>query len=611
MKKRCVTIIDKSKRSPYFVWKPRPTFRSIYEEQKYFAEEKTKWIEGVGEVPGSLYFYLQECFIKHRIVPSGHESIERPAVRVASLLIHQAIQQTSKEKKVQGIFKGRGVGLSTEGGGLCNYYAKVHPGSNCIVTSKDQDGIAILFREKIYIPYQHMDKKIRPDELRKSDTKQHCHLRLGVHHMGIGGDEKYSTSTIELRETSNRPTSPQNFSGQGAAFGFYDEFMLHPRKEELLNSSIECLRDPFTKELTGLLLFGGTFEDSMSNEDISGFQKIIENKDIWNCNILFLPFFMSMFLDEAGYPDEKKAYEWWNREYEKIDKDTARARAFIRNNPRTMDDIFDSIKGGRWEDETAEILTLQKQAVIKADVPCPKYNITGLGTSAVAEKNNHGHFWMLEQPKQNCKYISLIDGIATGTEFGSADGSKMASIIVKVVDPVGDQYMPVNIYEERPKTVEAGYRRIVAQMNYYNMYGGMHIVAPEANAATIETFSVFLLKDAPHLFKLLAKRLDFSGKGFVDTKKLGQFRTPQVIAFQYAQANVFIRKYFHSLQMLPLIDAMLTGVDKDSHILDAWLQFFTAMPEYDKERKPTTIRKITTTTLVYENGRTFYKTVTV
>ena len=111
---------------------------------------------------------------------------------------------------------------------------------------------------------------------------------------------------------------------------------------------------------------------------------------------------------------------------------------------------------------------------------------------------------------------------------------------------------------------------------------------------------------------MLAKRKDLSGKGWSDTKKLGQYRTPEIIDFQYRAANIFIRKYYHSLQMMPLLDAMLTGVSVDSHILDAWLQFFTAIPDYDTPKKPKVQHKPKNAlTVAWENGKSVYKVVPI
>lgn len=604
-----MTIIDKSRRSPYFVYKPPPIFNSTYEEQKWLAQEKKKWIEGDGDVPPMLYFYLSQGFVKHRVVPEGHDSVERPMARFASLWMHQEFERTKKKKKVQMVFKGRNVGLSTEAGAICNYYARVHAGSNCIVTSKDQDGISVFFQEKIYVPYQHMDSRIRPDELAKNATKQKCYLKLGVSHLGNDGNEKYSISTINLRETSDTPRSPQNFSGQGAAFGCFDELPLHPRKEELLNSAIECFRNPFTKELDGFLLAGGTFEESMTPDDIQGFKNLIDNKELWDCEIMFVPFWWSFKLDAAGYPDEKGAFEWWETQAEKLQKYPSKLNAFIRNNPRTMEDIFETASGGRWEDDTLEVLKAQRTAVLNADISCPKYHFVNLNKTVTPTLNNNGKFWMLETVQPQCKYALLIDGITKGTDVGNNEGSKFASVVVKTLDPRGTQYLAVNIYCERPKTTEAAHYNVLNQILYYNQFGGVEIIQMEANAG-MDSFWTFMTKEGFH--HLIGRAKDLSGKGWTNKNNLGQQRTPNIIKFQYEQGNIFIRKYPQALQMLPLIDELLTPMSIDSHITDAWLQFFCAYPNFDERPKPKPKPKPKTMiTMVMEGGRTVLKEVAI
>ncbi len=578
-----ITIIDGSKPpSPIYVRQPIPTFRSDLEKQRYFAENKKRCLEGYAGLPGTLYDYLQNQFLKHRIVPKNHDSVEPPIARWASLMMHQEFDKTRKDRKVQGVIKARNVGLSTEGGALANYFAKYYPGSNSLITSKDQNGISILFREKIYVPYQHLDKNLRPDELAKNDTKQKCHLRLGVNHIGNNGQEQYSYSTIELRETSDTPSSPSNFSGQGAQYGYVDEAPLHQRREALFNSFIECFKDPQTKELDGFLLWGGTCEETMSNEAINELKKMVDNKELWDCNILFIPYWWGMFLTN-GHPDQKKAEEWWDREANKLANEPTKLRAFIRNNPRTEEDIFQSSGGDRWEDDTLEVLKAQRAEVLNADVSCEKYHFVNLNKVVNPVLNKNGKFWMIEPVQPHCKYALLIDGITKGTEVGSEEGSKVASVVVKTLDPKGTQYLAVNIYCERPKTTEAAHYNILNQLLFYNQYGGVEIIQMEANAG-IDSFWTFMTKEGYH--HLIGRAKDLSGKGWTNKNNLGQQRTPNIIKFQYEQGNIFIRKYPQSLQMIPLIDELMTPLSTDSHITDAWLQFFCAFPNFDEKPKP-------------------------
>jgi len=554
------------------------------------------------------WYYLQNEFLKHRVVPKGHDSVEPPIARWASLMMHQEFDKTRKQKKVQGVIKARNVGLSTEGGALANYFAKYYPGSNSLITSKDQNGIAVLFNEKIYVPYQNIDKSLRPDELAKNNTKQRCFIRFGVSHIGNDGDDKYSYSTIECRETSEKPSSPTNFSGQGAAYGYVDEAPLHSRREELFNSFIECFRDYQTKELDGFLLWGGTCEDSMSNEAIDELKAMVDNKNLWDCNILFIPYWWSMFLTN-GHPDQKKAEEWWDREANKIANNPTKLRAFIRNNPRTEDDIFESTKGGCWEEDVQEILKAQKTAILNADVSCPKYHIVNLGGKIEATQNDNGNTWILEHPKQGCRYISCVDGVGSDTDTGGQEGSDIGSVIVKILDTAGgDQYMPVLMHSERPKTIATGYEKLINQARYYDKFGGFDKFYAEANAATASHFAAFLI--ANELGRWISMRKDLSGKGWVDTKKMFQYRTPELIDFQYRQANIFLRKYAHSIQMLPFIDRLMWAKNRNNDVKDAWLQFFTAVPNFDQKIKtPAPPKPRQTLTLVNQGGYMTYKLI--
>lgn len=603
-----ITIVDKTKPpSPIYVRKPIPTFKSEYEKEKYYAQNKKRCLEGYGDIPGTLYDYLQNQSLKHRLVPRGHESVEAPIARWASLMMHKEFDKTRKQRKVQGVIKARNVGLSTEGGALANYFSKYFPGSNSFITSKDQNGIYNLFMDKIYVPYQHIDKNLRPDELSKNATKQRCFLRLGISHMGLDGGDKYSYSTIECRETSEKPDSPTNFSGQGAAYGYVDEAPLHSRREALFNSFIECFRDYQTKELDGFLLWGGTCEDVMGNEAIAQLKKMIDNKELWDCNILFVPYWWSMFLTN-GHPDQKKAEEWWNREFEKVYKDPVKSRAFLRNNPRTEQDIFDSASGGRWESDVEELIKAQKAAILNADVSCPRHHVIYLNGAAEAKIDKKGSIFILEHPKPNCIYIEGIDGVMTDTETGGDEGSDMAGVVIKLYDPTDIPYVPVAIHSERPQTIAGGYEKLINLARYYNKFGGFQKMWAEANAGTSSHFGLYLMNSG--LKHWISMRKDLSGKGWADKDKMFQYRTPDHKDFQYRQANIFLRKYAHAIQMMPLIEQMLSPKTDNADILDAWLQFFTCITNFDEKKKEKAQpRPKPQLTLTIENGKTIYKTL--
>jgi hypothetical protein len=568
------------KKSPIFTYEPPPLFRTQLEEQKYWEEEKRRWVEGYKGLPGTFYYMVTQGWVKDRITGV----VSRPEVRYVDLYIHEFIERQRKAKRMGGVIKPRGVGFSTQIGILCNYFMRVHPGSTSIVTSKDQDGIQTIFKEKVMPVYENMSLAIKPDVVNKNDTKQMCYMRVQIP-ISKGGVIDYSESEIYLRETSETPKSPTNLSGKGAIFGAYDEFPLHPRRKELLNSSIECYRNPKTKELDGFLLWGGTVEAALTSEQLNKFRMMVSDSTIWDCDILFIPFWMQMYLTN-GWPDQEKAEAWWDKEYEKLSKasDKEALTAFIRNNPRSLDDIFESSEGSRWEDDVSELIKHQRREVINLRPERQKGRIIDYGGRPDFVADSGGNIIILEQPRPDVSYYEVVDGVATGTETGAseAQGSKVAGIIVKGFDPNGESYKPVALYLERPKTVEQSYINLVSLVKYYNKFDTFKGVMAEANASTADHFATFLNKSG--LGKFIMYRKNLTGGQQTGTQNKPFFYVNNDVRdYQMRQANIFLRKHIRSITLIELLDQMLMSKEENTDVLDAWLMLFLALPpDYDQ-----------------------------
>ncbi|MBZ4283871.1 hypothetical protein LAJ55_13755, partial [Streptococcus pneumoniae] len=90
---------------------------------------------GYADIPGTLIFKAQNCFIKDRVEGGP---VFRPQTRFADLMIHQFIDRQRKKQRFIGhILKPRGIGLSTDFGCLANYFPVVQPGVNVAITSKN------------------------------------------------------------------------------------------------------------------------------------------------------------------------------------------------------------------------------------------------------------------------------------------------------------------------------------------------------------------------------------------------------------------------------------------------------------------------------------------
>jgi len=313
------------------------------------------------------------------------------------------------------------------------------------------------------------------------------------------------------------------------------------------------------------------------------------------------------FIDEYGNSLIDEAKQFRANELEVASE--SKKIKIKRQYPETEDEAFDVIDGGTgWEDDVTEILKMQKAAIENADISCPLHHLIKLNGVVTPKLSNSGHIWILEHPKPNCTYINLVDGVASDEDTGGKEGSNIAGVLVKVFDPSGDPYMPVCIYSERPKTIASSYEVLINQAIYYNQHGGFQKFFAEANAATSSHFGAYLIANG---FKhWISMRKDLSGKGWVDTKKIFQYRTPELIDFQYKQGNMFLRKYAHSIQMMPLLLQLLYPKNKNADIKDAWLQFFTAVPNFDEPiKKIVPPRKKEMLTLVMRNGVTMYEKV--
>lgn len=597
------------KRKPaIFTTEPVPVFRTQYEREKYWAEEKRRAIEGYSGMPGTFYHSITQQHIKHRIVEYGKKDIENPKITYGDLWLHEAIQNSRSKNRMLGVVKARGFGFSSQGGFLANYFMLYYPGSRCIVTARDKDGISVIFKDKILPTYENYHTDIKPAEVRKNETVDRSHLSVEVVYK-LDDKIEMAYSSIECRETVSKPKSVNNFSGLGANFGFYDEFPLHPRRNELLKSSIECFKDPVTKKNSGFLLWGGTCEETMTDEDIKNLKQTIDSSDIWQTDILFIPFWWKMFLDENGHPNKKKAFEWWETEAERLEKaeDKSLLKAFIRNNPRSIDDIFATSKGNLWEEDVHEKIVLQKQEVLNAKIPLQTGSMVSNG-SMYSIENGKSHI-ILEHPVNGCEYIITIDGVQTDdmmTSSPESKRSKIAAVVTKLHDPRTLPYMPVCIYAEVPKSIDGSLYKIIELIRYYNRMNGVTKVNAERNVGFGSRLLEMMVKNG--LGHLACKKKDFSLKGFKDKKEFFYYRDEVVLENQLLRANGFLRKHIQSIKMLPLLDEMLMSREDNTDILDAWLGIFETIPDIGSEQMKKPVFKAPKTKIVstFHNGRLEY-----
>jgi len=148
------------------------------------------------------------------------------------------------------------------------------------------------------------------------------------------------------------------------------------------NSAIEIFKDTDGK-IAGTLVLGGTAEANMGAEHIHKIQNIWQNADAMNIKPLFLPATYGKYMTN-GWSDHKKAEEEILKEREKKAKlnDGGEAlKAYTKNHPLRIEDIFDFGGSSRWDDYAIERINLQAKHL---SIPSNQPNI---GHYSVVERD--------------------------------------------------------------------------------------------------------------------------------------------------------------------------------------------------------------------------------
>lgn len=555
----------------------KPTFRSEYEKEKFWDVEKTRWREGHSGLSGMHYFYLTQCTIKDG--SSGNPI--RPFYRDCDEWIIDKLHKNfwSCEKTI-GLVKRRELGATSLGAGLLSMYSmRMFTGSTFGMTSCDQPRISKAFSDKTIVCLDELDLDIKPSIERIRNTANSSHLKLGWK-TKRDGKAVIQYSDLFAKETSDSNDSAKGFSSTRMRAAYFDEYPLHKRKKLLLTSSLPC----FMKgaERSGFLFWGGTVEHDITNEEISELHEIVNDASLLDTEIIFAPAWWGLMLKKDGTSDEKAGIEWVMKERERYDKleNKSDLRAFIKNYPLTLDEIFELGSGGAFEDDVAEKIKLQITTLKNNPPPIMKCKLVALGNSIQTAPSTSPNMFIYKHPKPNVSYYQLIDGTATGKKTGDEDGSNVCGIIFRGYDPSDGGYSVDGIYYERPINVEQSYFNLINQANYYNQYGGLVKICAEGNN-TSDHFSTFLEKES--MGKYIQYRKDLSGKGNSNKKKPFQYVTVDVMDFQYRFLNIHLRKYISNIQMIMLLEDLLKPKDKNADMRSALLMLGVALPQdYDK-----------------------------
>lgn len=609
---------------PKYEYIPVPDFSKFnhpkLEEDKYYGIEEQRWHEGytnpMGEfVPPNQYFHIQNSTLK-----DIHGNVFKPKWRDTDELMALWSLDSIKKGTSELVYKRREVGATAFYSNQGSWIWRIKPGSHCAYTSgKGQAGISAMFNDKILFSYNNFDKKVlntNPVQINNSKTVTSLSVAMKVYN-DVGGIDNRVSSLI-ARETSEKPDSITNISGNRALYVYVDEAPLHQRLEGFLGSIFPVINQGPIR--TGLLVMAGTVEPGLTDEQIANFKKLIDRSENLRLQIRFLPVWMGMF-SKNGWSNKEAGLQWYNEQvaHAQDTGDYVSARNFKMQYPKDEQDIFDLTAGTTFEPDVIEILKhRRKQIVDNSEEGQYKLIPMQSGFDMIPDTKKRdpqkdGGFWMIEQPKSGITYYQAIDGIGSAKKDGGEKGSWIASVIFKGYDPAtNNHYEPVCIYFERPQTIEAGYRNIVNQMLYYNRFDGVKEINYETNAATGDHFGTYLEKENLYQ-KYAVRRKDLSGKGWTNTKKRGTPVNDHTREWQVKQANLFLRKHGGSIRSLMVLNQLLLDQDKNADIRDAFLIFMTSIPNFDKPIKKSTESKTRTDLILVQDGsgRWVYKQIKV
>ncbi len=597
-------ILKQFKRNePIYVRKPVPNFATTLERDKYYANKKKIWTEGAYGLTGMHIFYLDEILLENRVTGESYY----PICRDIDVLLFHKIEELRKNNKWMYITKGRGIGLSTIMFSLPHWFFRIYAGSTCVATTgKDKKTLGNLFSKYFMTAYNNMDELIRPLYINKNETQAESYLKMQIKTRGKDGDVIIKNSSFICKETSDGPKSPTAFSGYGAIYGGFDEIPLHPRRSELLKSAKEIFIDPLTKKVEGFLLAGGTVEDVLTNEDILSLKDFVEGCESLNFHHVFIPATWGNNMTN-GWSDIKKNEEDILKERAKLDllEDKSYLKAYTKNNPLNIDEIFEMGGSGKFEED---VLGKVKETLkVNAKTPQPTYKLVDMGSNIIANPSDKGEFIILEHPKDTVTYYAGNDGTGTTKQSGVETGSDVALIIVKGFDPNDPEssYTPIACYAERPKSFEDSYVKQTMLLKLFNKHDNLKIRL-QTNQAN-EHFGAYLIKQG--LGKKIGHRHDLGGVAKENKNKMGTFITDDVIEWQYRQANRVLRKYGHNFKLKRVLEEILLPYETNTDVLDAWLMCLIEMGiSFDEVvQKKKAIQKIIYDNVLQKDG-TFKRT---
>jgi hypothetical protein len=601
-----LTIIDKIKDpTPKWTYKPKPSFKTELEKVKYRELWHQRYREGYQGLSGMHLYYLQECFLKD----GADATLIRPRWRDCDeWIINDIHKEFWNPTQALGFIKRREIGLTSIGAGLLPFYTyTMYPNATFGMTSCDKDRIFTAFSDKSQTVMNHLDLDIRPTISRERATPNNVYWELETKVLNQQNQIEIATAKFWSKETAQKEQSASGFSGTRLRAAFFDELPLHPRKELLLRSSRACFMK--SNNYSGLLLWGGTVEESLTAEQIQEFQKLVNKSDILNHKVILIPVWWGLIMNKAGESDEKAGMEWHEKEVERLSKsqDTEDdLRAFRMNYPSSWKDIFDLGEGSKWSEDARKKINLRVEQLLTAPPKHHPYDLIETNGEIVAYPASKSNLRILEMPKAGVRYVLAVDATqSTETTSKSKRSSKFSITVMKGVDPQGErQFCPVACYLVRPKDFDDVFDEAIKMLRFWNQWGLAQFCG-ELNA-TGGVLAEKMIKAG--LKKALIARNKLTKDGNKLTSNLWYYRVDSTIDWQYLHGNTYIKLNWESIEFIELLYDMQKPYGENVDFLDSFLGCIWGFGTGDllgEQKKKTEVKPQQRTMLTWkiENGR--------
>lgn len=428
--------IPLEKRPSLYIYDGIPTFRTTLEKEKWMVEEMHRWKFGYLGMSPKHYFYLTQIHIKEGTAGK----IIRPRWRSCDHFIFHCADDAEANREDLIVVKRREIGISSIFGTMPLYYIMTNPGCISGLTSCDTSRISNLFNQKLLVAYQNMHKMFKPAQENLNKSKAVSFLRVKLKKKS---EEYIYESDVVCAETTDQPSS---FSAYRLRYLFLDEFGLHRKRKEVMESADDSLGESGVRE--GTMVLAGTVENGIPQESLAEIQRILslssDDLKIEKKSVCFVPAWMGMY-KYADFDNPKIKHEiphtqngWDNRDFstqlvlkrrEQYDKleDKSKLIAYKKNHPLTIEDVIEAVGDGKLPADLADLVSKQITWILNNNPPVFNYDIEEDGDGKlVGKQNDRGLFKIYKLPVEHIRpgrYIAGNDTIPYG-DAEVSDGSR-------------------------------------------------------------------------------------------------------------------------------------------------------------------------------------------